>query len=109
MTENERLSKLEKRVGGVVKDIVKLYAMLSDKKSEPREEPVRQKIQYATIIEYMRMYEIDLPTITQAVILSKYAAAISLEQGYEIRKADDERFGVVNSYHVDVLDQVFQL
>ena len=102
MKENERLSKLEKRVSGVVKDIVQLYAILSDKKSEPREG-------YSTVIEYMREQELDLPTITRAVILSKAAAALSREQGYEIRKVNDERFGVINSYHVDVLDQVFQL
>ena len=109
MTENERLSKLEKRVDEVVKEIEQLCARLSGNDPDPREEPVRQKIQYATIIEYMRMYGLDLSTITQAVILSKDAAALSREQGYEIRKADDERFGVVNSYHVDVLNQVFQL
>ena len=102
MTENERLSKLEKRVGGVVKDIAKLYAMLSDNNPYPREA-------YSTVIEYMRMYELDLPTITQAVILSKAAAALSREQGYEIRKVDDDRFGVVNLYNLEVLDQVFQL
>ena len=102
MTENERLSKLEKRVGGVVKDIVQLYAMLSDNKPD-------QGGVYRTVEQHMQRYGIKQIALAGALMLSKAAAALSREMGYEIRKADDERFGVVNSYHVDVLDQVFQL
>ena len=105
MTENERLLIMLERmlnVNEVVKDIVKLYAMLSDKKSD-------QGGVYRTIDQHMHRYGIKQIALANALMLSKEAAALSREQGYEIRKADDERFGFVNSYHVDVLDQVFQL
>lgn len=102
MTENERLAKLEKQVDKAVKDIEELCERLAG------DNPDRSS-RYNTIMEYLLMYGIDSLQLSQALMLSKDAAALSREQGYEIRKADDERFGTVNSYHVDVLDQVFQL
>ena len=102
MKENDRLSKLEKRVDEIVKEIEELF----DRPSRAKQETIEG---YSTVIEYMEMYGIDLSDVTQAILISKDAAALSRDQGYEMRKADDERFGVVNSYHVDVLDQVFQL
>ena len=105
MTENERLLIMLERmlnVNEVVKGIAQLYASLSGNKTDPKEG-------YRTIEQHMQRYGIKQIALANALMLSKEAAVLSREQSYEIRKADDERFGVVNSYHVDVLDQVFQL
>jgi hypothetical protein len=48
-------------------------------------------------------------TYSEAVALGREARRISLAHGVAIRKADDERFGVVNSYSVDILRQVFEV
>ena len=46
---------------------------------------------------------------SEALIIGKSAGRLSREKGYEIRKVDDERWGQVNSYHVDVLKEVFEV
>jgi len=46
---------------------------------------------------------------SDAYYLGKAASKLSREKAIEIRKADDEKFGVVNSYHVSVLKEVFTL
>jgi len=47
------------------------------------------------------------PTITEAQQLGRMARAVSAAKGLEIRTMPDERWGKVNSYHVDVLKEVF--
>ena len=46
---------------------------------------------------------------SDALALGRLAGKLSREQGKEIRKVDDEAFGRVNSYHVDILKEVFQI
>ena len=46
---------------------------------------------------------------SEALIIGKSAGRLSREKGYEIRKVDDERWGQVNSYHVDILKEVFEV
>jgi len=41
--------------------------------------------------------------------LGRIAGKVSREKNIEIRKIDDERFGIVNSYSVKVLEEVFQI
>lgn len=44
---------------------------------------------------------------SEALIIGKSAGRLSREKGYDIRKVDDERWGQVNSYHIEVLKEVF--
>ena len=46
---------------------------------------------------------------SEAITLGKIASKLSRERGVEIRTIEDERFGFVNSYHVDILDEVFRM
>ena len=46
---------------------------------------------------------------SEAVSFGKEASRLSKEKCFEIRKVEDERFGFVNSYHVEILDEVFSL
>lgn len=46
---------------------------------------------------------------SEALNLGRLAGKISREKGLEIRKVDDERFGIVNSYSIIVLKEVFQI
>jgi len=40
------------------------------------------------------------------MVLGKKLAGLSVELGYEVRKIEDERYGKVNSYHVDVIEKL---
>lgn len=48
-------------------------------------------------------------TFSEALNLGRIAGKVSREKNIEIRKVDDERFGIVNSYSVKVLEEVFQI
>ncbi len=48
-------------------------------------------------------------TFSEALNLGRIAGKVSREKNIEIRKIDDERFGLVNSYSIKVLDEVFQI
>jgi hypothetical protein len=46
---------------------------------------------------------------SDALAIGRMAGKLSREKGTEIRKVDDERYGTVNSYHVDILKEVFSV
>lgn len=46
--------------------------------------------------------------INKANMLGRMASKLSRKYGYDIGKTQDPRFGVVNTYHVDILKDVFK-
>lgn len=73
--------------------------------------PVKQielKQDYFSIVGFCNKKKIPI-VFSDAIKYGKEARKISEELNYEIRKVDDERFGKVNSYHIDVLSKVFSL
>lgn len=62
---------------------------------------------YFTIKGYASKVGVPV-TYSEAISIGRVAVKLSHEKEVEIRKADDERFGQVNSYHVSVLKEVFQ-
>lgn len=46
--------------------------------------------------------------INKANMLGRKATKLSKKYDYEIGKTKDPRFGVVNTYHVDILKEVFK-
>lgn len=63
---------------------------------------------YYTVKGYMNKIGEQI-TISEAINLGKKATALSRDKGFEIRKVDDERFGHVNSYSVEVLKTLFEM
>lgn len=45
--------------------------------------------------------------VNKANIIGRKAANLSRRLGYEIGKVSDPRYGTVNTYHVDILNEVF--
>jgi len=66
------------------------------------------KQDYYSIIGYANNIKLPI-AFSEAIKLGKEAANISRENNIEIRKIPDERFGYVNSYHIEVLKKVFEL
>lgn len=62
---------------------------------------------YFTIKGYANKVGVQV-TYSEAITIGRAAVKLSRELGKEVRKADDERFGQVNSYHASVLKEVFQ-
>ena len=61
-----------------------------------------------TIIGYANLTGIRGVSRDVAARLGRKASAMSRKQGYHIGKEYDAKYGVVNTYHVDVLQEVFR-
>lgn len=62
--------------------------------------------EFFTIMAYARLSGLKL-TLKEAVSKGRQCSSLSKEYGVKIGEVSDERFGKVNSYYVDVLDEVF--
>ena len=62
--------------------------------------------EYYTIAGFasIRKQKVD---VNRAIFLGRKASKMSKEYGYDIGKASDPRYGAVNTYHIDVLNEVF--
>jgi hypothetical protein len=96
---SERIDRLETMVE-------KLISAMAVMVSQPKQLEIIQD--YYTIKGYASKIKSPV-TYSDAVALGREARRLSILEGTEIRKADDERFGIVNSYHVDILRQVFAI
>ena len=63
--------------------------------------------EYFTIAGYLSLRGIRLD-LSRAVLLGRKAAFLSKEYDYAIGKTHDPRFGQVNTYHSDILAEVFK-
>lgn len=61
---------------------------------------------YYTVAGYASLRGVSVD-VNRASMLGRKASSISKEYGYEIGKIKDPRFGTVNTYHVDILKEVF--
>ena len=61
-----------------------------------------------TIIGYANLMGIRGVSREVAAKLGRKASAMSRKQGYHIGKEYDAKYGVVNTYHVDVLQEIFR-
>ena len=73
---------------------------------ESRQMTIDQR--HYTIIGYANLTGIRGVSRDVAAKLGRKAAAMSRKQGYHIGKEYDAKYGMVNTYHVDVLQEVFQ-
>lgn len=67
------------------------------------------KQDYYSILGYMNLMNIDEAKFSEMICYGKEASKISLSMNMQIRKIPDERFGHVNSYHINVLKKVFEI
>lgn len=62
---------------------------------------------YFTIAGYASLRGVNIDT-SKANMLGRKAAKLSRVYGYDIGKVTDSRFGKVNSYHLDILKNIFE-
>lgn len=67
------------------------------------------KQDYYSLLGYMRYKNIDEARFSEMILYGKEATKISREFGKEVRKIPDERWGQVNSYHISVLEKLFEV
>jgi hypothetical protein len=74
---------------------------------EAKQEAFEEGSKYFTVIGYAVWKGMPALSLSEASSLGKKAAMLSRERGALIDKVRDPRFGIVNSYHQDVLDEIF--
>ncbi|MCI8378622.1 MAG: hypothetical protein HFH72_08910 [Lachnospiraceae bacterium] len=62
---------------------------------------------YFTVAGYASLRGLNVD-INKANMLGRKASKLSREYGYDIGKVKDTRYGSVNTYHVDILKEVFK-
>lgn len=62
---------------------------------------------YFTVAGYVSLRGLNVD-INKANMLGRKASKLSREYGYDIGKTKDTRYGTVNTYHVDILKEVFK-
>ena len=61
---------------------------------------------YKTVKAISWVHDVLLPSRGMWSQLGRKLGALSVEMGYEVRKIDDEKYGSVNVYHVDVIKRM---
>ncbi len=84
--------------------------LLSEIKQITQNKPKLEIIQdYFSLKAWCIKNDIKSITLTELKILGKEAVKISKELNKEINKVDDEQWGQINSYHVEVLKKLFEV
>lgn len=62
---------------------------------------------YYTVAGFASLRGLNI-NVNRANMLGRKASKLSREYGYDISKIKDPRFGTVNLYHTDILNEVFR-
>lgn len=104
---SNRIDRLESMVEKLCLAVASIpQAIISANKSSQKQIEYIQD--YFGIIAYANTKGIK-PTLTEAQSWGKQAAKISRDRNIEIRQIPDERWGIVRSYRIDVLETVFEI
>lgn len=106
--EVSRLDRLENLVEKLVVAVAQIPAQIASI-SRPEQLALPYIQDYYTIKGYAAKIGLKQLTYSDAVKFGKEASSLSIQKGYEKRYADDEQYGQVGSYHIDVLKEVFEL
>lgn len=91
-----RQKKQDKQMLAIQDDIKRLKAKVTTHNDD-----------YFTVAGYASLLGLNVD-INKANMLGRKESKLSREYGYDIGKAKDTRYGSVNTYHVDILKEVFK-
>lgn len=77
-----------------------------DERISQLEESAGWQSDYFTVLGYFRKHNLPAPSMNEAQSIGQRATKLSHERGRGIGKANDLRFGTINSYHVSILDEI---
>lgn len=94
LSQAQVLVEQEKRMDHIEKKVQHLEAKVATSETD-----------YYTISGYCAIKNKKVP-LSKATLLGKKCAKLSRELDYEIGKVKDQKYGTINTYHIDVLEQV---
>lgn len=87
----------EQRMSAIENDMRKLEAKITTHDDN-----------YFTVAGYASLRGLNV-NVNRANMLGRKASKLSREYGYDVSKTKDPRFGTVNLYHTDILNEVFRV
>ena len=87
----------EQRMSAIENDVRKLEAKITTHDDN-----------YFTVAGYASLRGLNV-NVNRANMLGRKASKLSREYGYDVSKTKDPRFGTVNLYHTDILNEVFRV
>lgn len=78
------------------------------KRIEAKQQAFEEGVNYFTVIGYSVWKGLPAIDLKSAAHIGRIASKLSQENGVLIDKVHDPRFGMVNSYHSDILEQAIQ-
>lgn len=103
----DRIDRLETLVEKLVVISTNQSEQINRLLNQPKQIELKQD--YFSLLGYMRFKGIDEARFSEMICYGKEASKISREFEKPIRKVPDERFGQVNSYHISVLERLFEI
>lgn len=110
-TENLQVNIIKKIIQPILQAQNEFNLKLLQEIREIKEKSVKQieyKQDYYSILGYCNLKQREIK-FSEAIRFGRECVKLSKEKGIEIRKIPDERFGQVNSYRLDILEEIFSL
>jgi prophage antirepressor-like protein len=102
LAQAQRLVEQERRVRAIEEAQVDQDRRLHDLEIRVQSEP-----EHFSIIGYCRLCGLPVPSRNEAQSIGQRAVKLSRVMGQSTGKTTDPRYGLVNTYHVSVLDELF--
>jgi len=80
-----------------------------DSISNNNQKQIEVKQDYYTLKGYINFKQLKGLAFSDMIRLGKEAVKLSKEKSIEVRRVEDERFGFVNSYQIEILNEVFSV
>lgn len=116
--ENSISQPMENSIGQIVSETIKgllpvIQTMIAENNKVIFNQISQPQLEYKQDYFSLKAWHIKMkqpmPMMSELRILGKGLTKLSLEMNKEIRKVDDESYGQVNSYHVEVLKKYFEI
>ncbi len=77
-----------------------------DNRLDMIEAHIQTEVEYFTVTAYFRNRGLPSPSLNNAQSIGQRATTLSHAKGYDIGKTSDPRWGLVNTYHRSILDEI---
>ena len=81
---------------------------IENKVKEVESKVITHDENYYTVAGYASLRGLNI-NVNRANMIGRKASKLSREYGYDVSKTKDPRFGTVNLYHTDILNEVFRV
>jgi hypothetical protein len=106
---DEKLNKLETIVFSLAEIVKNQIEQTNKLLNQPNIKQIEIKQDYFSLKAFCIKKGIKTISVSELRGIGKEASKLSKENNIEIRKVEDEQWGLVNSYHISILEKLFEI